>query len=154
MIIKGTVTLLGDDIDTDLIAPGPLMGKGEESLMQHLSDAFDVRESQVIVAGRNFGCGSSREQAPSILKKSGIGGIVAKSFGRIFFRNSINIGLPVLICKRAAEVLFEGDEIEVDLAEGTVRDVNSGEVIPGEKLPDFLLEVLEAGGIIEQLKRE
>ena len=154
MIIKGSVKLLGDDIDTDLIAPGPLMGKGEERLLQHLSKAFALRESQVIVAGRNFGCGSSREQAPAILKRSGIGCIVAKNFGRIFFRNSINIGRPIMICKKAADVLFEGDEIEVDLAEGTVRDVNRGDVIPGEKLPDFLLEILEAGGIISQLKRE
>ena len=154
MIIKGTVKLLGNDIDTDLIAPGPLMGKGEERFLQHLSNVFALRESQVIVAGRNFGCGSSREQAPAILKRSGIGCIVAKSFGRIFFRNSINIGLPVLICKKAADVLSEGDEIEVDLVEGTVTDANRGEVIPGEKLPDFLLEVLEAGGIIAQLKRE
>ena len=105
------------------------------------------------MAGRNFGCGSSREQAPRALKGAGAKCIIAESFARIFLRNAVNIGLPVVVCKEAAERINDGDELEVDLAEGRIIDRTTGEQFSFQKLPPFMLEILESGGLIEYLNR-
>jgi len=110
------------------------------------------------VAGRNFGCGSSREQAPLALKLAGVSGVIAVSFARIFFRNAVNIGLPVIICPKAHALLRQGDEVEVDLDRGLVRSVLTGKELRFEPLPKFLVEILDNGGLVpyvrERLRKE
>lgn len=149
-IIKGKAWLFGSDIDTDVIIPGKyLRTKDMQVFADHAMEGVDpdfskkVGKGDIIVATDNFGCGSSREQAALALKYAGVGCVVAKSFGRIFFRNAINVGLPLM---EADVRCNEGDEVEINLHEGTVT-VN-GKVFRGSKLPDFLLEMLTAGGLV------
>ncbi|MEZ5334878.1 MAG: 3-isopropylmalate dehydratase small subunit [Methanolobus sp.] len=152
--IKGKAWLYGSDIDTDVIIPGKyLRTKDVQVFADHAMEGIDpgfsekIDKGDIIVAEDNFGCGSSREQAALALKYAGVGCVVAKSFGRIFFRNAINVGLPLM---EADVQCNEGDEVEVDLHEGKVT-VN-GKVFQGTKLPDFLLEMLTAGGLVAQHK--
>jgi len=114
--------------------------------------AKKVNPGDVIVAGNNFGCGSSREHAPIAIKGSGAACVIAPSYGRIFFRNSINIGLPILECPEAAEGIEEGDEVEVDLANGKIRNITRGTAFQARPLPDFVLKIAAAGGIVAFLK--
>lgn len=114
--------------------------------------AKTVRAGDVIVGGQNFGCGSSREHAPIAIKGSGAACVIAASYARIFFRNCINIGLPILECPEAAAGIAEGDEVEVDLASGRIRDLTSGQTFQAHPLPDFVLKIAEAGGIVNFLK--
>jgi len=144
-----------DDIDTDAIIPGRyLVMNDPRELAVHLFEgvrpkmASEVKESDYVVAGENFGCGSSREHAPIAIKASGIECVVAKSFARIFCRNSINIGLPILICPEAVDGTEAGDELEVDLAAGLVRSVTRGKEFRAQPFPAFMLEIVEAGGLI------
>jgi 3-isopropylmalate dehydratase small subunit len=121
--------------------------------MEPLRPAFagEVGHGDVIIAGRNFGCGSSREQAPAVLKELGLGAIVAVSFARIFFRNAINLGIPVMECEAIHEQAEEGDRVEIDLSAGKIRIADRGLEFTGSKLPDFLLEVIADGGLIPHL---
>jgi methanogen homoaconitase small subunit len=155
-MIRGKAWVFGDDVDTDVIIPGPyLRTKNIKDLALHAMEGLDpdfankVNPGDVIVAGKNFGCGSSREQAPLALREAGVGCVVAKSFARIFYRNAINVGLPVM---EADVDCREGDEVEVDLAKGTVT---VGErTFLGTRLPDFLLAILQDGGLVAHRRKE
>lgn len=149
-IIKGRTWVFGDDIDTDVIIPGKYLRTTDMQVFaDHAMEGIDpdfskkVKPGDIVVGGNNFGCGSSREQAALALKYAGVACVVAKSFGRIFFRNAINVGLPLM---EADIQCHEGDEIEVDLENGKVT-VN-GKEYTGNKLPNFLLEILSDGGLV------
>ena len=154
--IIGRVWKFGNDIDTDVIIPGKyLRTKDMQVFAAHAMEGIDpefakkAKPGDIIVAGDNFGCGSSREQAPLALKHAGIACVVAKSFARIFFRNAINVGLPLIEAHIECE---EGDEIEVDLLKGEVRVPGKG-VFKGNKLPDFLLDMLTDGGLVAHRRK-
>jgi 3-isopropylmalate/(R)-2-methylmalate dehydratase small subunit len=157
-LIAGKVWCFGDDISTDLLSPGEYALAPPEEQKLHTLESVDprfVREVQpgdVVVAGRNFGCGSSRESAPENLKALGVACVVADSFARIFLRNAVAISLPVLACAGARDALAEGDEIEIDLATGLVRSRATGGILQGEPLPTEMLEILSAGGILAALE--
>ena len=155
----GKVWVLGDDIDTDIIIPTEYLALptvedmkqyGFSPLRPEL--ASQIQEGDIIVAGKNFGCGSSREQAPGVLKALGVKAVIAGSFARIFYRNSINIGLPVLVCKEIAGAVKAGDEAEVDLSAGVIR-VN-GQEFTCTKLPPYMQRILEAGGLLAFLDKD
>ncbi len=157
---KGRVWTFGDDISTDHIIAGKYLGTTDARVFaEHAFEAVDptwaksVKPGDIIVAGDNFGCGSSREQAPVALKTLGISAILANSFARIFFRNAINLGFPVLECLGLQEKVKAGDVIEVDMAHGQVHLPNGG-VARFKALPPNVLEILEAGGLVPKLKRE
>lgn len=154
MAIQGRAYLFGDDVDTDQIIPGRYLALVRpEDIALHAMEGADpgfasrfVRGS-IIVAGRNFGCGSSREHAPIGLQAAGVSCVVAESFGRIFYRNAINIGLPVFRCEGIRVAVKEGDLVLVDLAEGSVAVPGSGTVHRGERLSGHILELLSCGGL-------
>jgi 3-isopropylmalate/(R)-2-methylmalate dehydratase small subunit len=157
-IIKGRVIKLGDNIDTDVIYPGKYLPIIEASEMAaHALEGIDpsfperIGRGDIIVAGSNFGCGSSREQAATCLAAAGIGAVVAKSFSRIFYRNAINQGLPPIECAQAADMIEEGEEVEVDLAGGQLR--YSGGSLSFAALPEFVMEILNDGGLIAHTKK-
>jgi 3-isopropylmalate/(R)-2-methylmalate dehydratase small subunit len=152
-LIEGRVLKLGDHIDTDLIYPGkyvPLVDPAQWA--RHALEGIDpgfpgrIKSNDVIVAGRNFGCGSSRSQAVSCLKYAGIGAIVALSFSRIFFRNAINQGLPVIECPESNEALADGETIRINLQEGFIE--SQGRRLKFEPLPDFLMDIILEGGLV------
>jgi 3-isopropylmalate/(R)-2-methylmalate dehydratase small subunit len=156
-IVYGKAWKFGDGIDTDIIIPArhlilPLE-EMKHKAMEPLRPEFAARvgHGDVIVAGRNFGCGSSREQAPAVLKELGISAIVAVSFARIFFRNAINLGIPVFECEDIYRHIQEGDFVEVLLSTGRIRIPEKGLEFSGSPLPDFLLEVINDGGLIPHL---
>jgi len=159
-IIKGRAWKLGDDINTDLIIPGPYLTlRDNKKMMQHVLEsvipnfAEKISKNDIIVAGKNFGSGSSREIAPLLLKRLGVGAVVAESFARIFFRNAINVSLPVVECKDIAKKVRNGEILEIDLATGKITNLSKNESYTGTKLPKFLLEIIEAGGALERLKQ-
>ena len=152
MKLRGRVIKYGEDVDTDVIIPSKyLVYTNPHDLAKHAMEGIDpsflekVRERKIVVAGRNFGCGSSREQAPVALKYAGAEAIVAESFARIFYRNAVNIGLPVLECAGVAGNVDDGDEVEVDIAEGVVRNIATEKVLRGNPTPEFLLKIMEKG---------
>lgn len=158
--MKGTVWKFGDDIDTDIIVPGRyLIYTDEERLSQHCMEGLDAdfskkcKKGDFIVAGRNFGCGSSREHAPIALKGVGVSAVIAESFARIFYRNATNVGVPLLEAPGITELVENEEEIEVDMDNGLITN-QSGESIEFKKLPPFMLEILEQGGLIEYLKNK
>ena len=160
MNLRGKVHKYGANVDTDVIIPGvylTLTDPGE--LAEHCMEGIDsefaqkVEKGDIIVAGTNFGCGSSREHAPIAIKASGISCVIAKSFARIFFRNAINIGLPLLECPQAAEESGAGDTLEVELETGEIRNITRDRLFQAEPYPDFMLELISAGGLIEHTKR-
>jgi len=151
--------VFGDNIDTDVLAPGRYMKGSIEELAKHCLEAVapafagDVRPGDVVVAGRNFGMGSSREQAAQALKVLGVSAVVAKSFGGIFYRNALNLGLPVVVCAETASI-NESDKVRIDLALGTVTNETSGRILPSEPLPAFLREMLADGGLVPHLEKK
>lgn len=158
--MTGRAIVLGDNVDTDLIIPARhLAATSREELGRHCFEDLDPefaahhRPGDIVVAGRNFGCGSSREHAPLALLGAGVAAVVAASYARIFFRNAINVGLPILICSAAAAAVRPGDELELDLAAGTVRDQTSGASWRAEPLPPFVLDIIAAGGLVEYTRR-
>jgi 3-isopropylmalate/(R)-2-methylmalate dehydratase small subunit len=162
MSMRGHAHKFGAHIDTDQIIPAKfLVTTDPKTLGEHVMEnseqpdfAQRVQRGDVIVADVNFGCGSSREHAPISIRGAGVSCVIAKSFARIFFRNAINQGLPVLECPEAVDAIHAGDELEVDLATGTIRDLTTEEVFVAKPYEPFLLELLEAGGIIEYTKRK
>lgn len=157
--MAGRAWKFGDDIDTDAIIPGRYLVINDPlELAEHLFEgvrpemATQLRKGDIIVAGENFGCGSSREHAPLALKGAGITAVVAKSFARIFFRNAINIGLPLFICSEV-DGIRDGDSIEIDMAGGVIHNQSRGESYKTTPLPLFLQEIVEAGGLVEYTKR-
>lgn len=158
-IAGGKVLKYGDNIDTDVIIPGRYLVHIEpEVLAKHAMEGTDpsfpekAKEGCILVAGRNFGCGSSREQAPVALKHAGVKAIIAESFSRIFYRNAINVGLPVVTIKEASSLFEEGDEAEVDLEKGFVKNLSTGKTVEFKPIPLMLLEILSAGGLVEYMK--
>ncbi len=154
--IHGKVFKYGDNVDTDAIIPARFLNISEPNeLAKHAMEGMDdgftsaVKPGDILVAGLNFGCGSSREHAPLALKTAGISCVIAGSFARIFFRNSINIGLPVLECADAVKGIEKGDTLEVDLAEGKIVNVTRGLSFQAKPLPPFLLELMKSGGLVE-----
>ena len=157
-VIRGEVWVFGDDISTDLLSPGAYAVDPVEVRKLHVLEALDpdfassVRPGDLLVVGSNFGCGSSRETAPENLAALGIACVVADSFARIFLRNAVAIGLPVLVCPGARDAIATGEVGEVDLAAGTFRNVDRDTVVVGEPLPDEMREILAAGGILATLR--
>jgi 3-isopropylmalate/(R)-2-methylmalate dehydratase small subunit len=157
--MSGRAFIFGDDIDTDALAPGRYMKGPIEDLARHCLEsvapdfAKDVRPGDVVVAGRNFGMGSSREQAAQALKVLGVSAVVAKSFGGIFYRNALNLGLPVVVCAQS-DAIRAGDRLRIDLAGGTVTNETSGAVLASERLPQFLLDMLADGGLVPHLEKK
>ncbi len=162
MKIKGRVIkVLGDNIDTDLIYPGRFLNITDKlETPKHLFEIAypDLREKirpgDILVAGANFGCGSSREQATAAVKYAGVGAVIARSFARIFYRNSINLGLPLIISQDAAGEIEEMDEVEIDLSGGRINDISKGKEISAISLPEQALELLEGGGLISTLRKK
>jgi len=158
-VLKGRAFKFGDSISTDHIIPGRFahLRSNLPELTKHVMEDADptfasrVKEGDFIVAGNNFGLGSSREHAPLVIKMAGVKAILAKSVARIFFRNAINLGLPVLICD--TDTISDGDELEIDLAAGTVRDVTSGNQFTFGKIPEVMLRILDEGGLIPYIQK-
>ncbi len=157
---KGKVWMFGDDVNTDLIIPGKYLELVDpEEMAEHAMEGIDpdfskkIKEGDVVVGGTNFGCGSSREHAPLALKYAGIGAVIAESFARIYYRNSINIGLPALECPGITEAVEEGDTAEVDILGGTIKNTRTGAELSFTPLPDFMVEVLNDGGLVPYLKK-
>ena len=159
MKLKGRVHKFGNNISTDLIAPGRLfhLRNNLPELAKHTLEDADpnfakkVKKGDFVVGGRNFGLGSSREHAPVIIKMSGVSAVLAKSFARIFFRNAINSGLPVLECD--TDRIKPGDELELDLAGGVVRNRTSSEELVFQPLPDIMIDILKNGGLVEYIRK-
>lgn len=157
--LKGKVWKFGDNVDTDVIIPFKYkaISIDPKELASHCLEGIDpefskkVQKGDLIVAGKNFGCGSSREQAPVAIKACGISAIIAEGFARIFYRNAINIGLPLLTCKGISREVKEGDIIDVNLEDGNV--IVKGNLLKADKIPEFLEKMLEAGGLIEYYKK-
>jgi len=158
-IIKGKTHRFGDDVNTDYIISGKYKFKtlDMKELASHLFEDLvpgfteKVQKGDLVVAGRNFGCGSSREQAPLVIKEAGISCVVAKSFARIFYRNAINVGLPVVQCE--TDLIGDGDMLEVDLDAGLLKDLTTGESLTFEPLPAFMQSILREGGLVEYVRR-
>ena len=150
--------VFGDSVDTDVITPGRYMKLPVEEIAQHCLEAVSpgfstrVKPGDAVVAGRNFGCGSSREQAPAALKQLGVAAVIAESFAGIFFRNSLNLGLPALVCKDAKQIR-DGDRLEVDFQNSMIRNVDSGKTFAFEPIPPHLLEMVRDGGLIPHLEK-
>jgi len=159
MKLKGRALKFRDDISTDLIQPGRYnyLRSNLPELAKHVLEDADptfaskVKKGDFIVAGRNFGLGSSREHAPTILKLAGVSAVLTKSVARIFFRNAINVGLPVLICD--TDKINDGDMLEIDLASGTIVDLTNGVKLTSGKIPDVMLKILSAGGLVSYIKK-
>ena len=156
---SGKVWVLGDDIDTDIIIPTEYLAlKTIDDMKQYGFSplrpelAGQIQKGDIIVAGKNFGCGSSREQAPGVLKALGVQAVVAKSFARIFYRNSINIGLPVIVCKDLPDEVNTGDKMVLHMSEGTVEA--NGKTYSCTKLPEYMQNILNQGGLIASLNKE
>jgi 3-isopropylmalate/(R)-2-methylmalate dehydratase small subunit len=154
MTLRGRIWLFGDNVDTDAIIPARYLHTSDPAeLARHCMEGLDsrfadsVRPNDLIVAGENFGCGSSREHAPLAIKAAGVCCVVAKSFARIFYRNAINIGLPIIVCPDAAVSAIDGQSWDIDLAGGLVRNLATGTVRAFEPFPPFMMELLRAGGL-------
>ncbi len=159
MQIKGKVFKYGDNVDTDVIIPARYLNdSSEKALASHCMEDIDadfvnkVQQGDVIVAGDNFGCGSSREHAPLAIKASGVSLVIANSFARIFYRNSINIGLPISECPAAVAAISAGDIVSADLEKGIIYDETTGEKFPTEPFPPFIQNIIDKGGLLKSLK--
>jgi 3-isopropylmalate/(R)-2-methylmalate dehydratase small subunit len=157
-VMRGRVWVFGDHVDTDVITPGVYVDAPMEEIKKHVLEALnsrfpkEVKAGDIIVAGKNFGCGSSRETAPDAIKALGVGAVIADSFARIFFRNSVAIGLPVLPCPGAAQSFQEGDEAELDIANCRVKNLTRNMENSGPPLSAEILDILSQGGILVLLK--
>jgi 3-isopropylmalate/(R)-2-methylmalate dehydratase small subunit len=160
MILKGKVWRFGDNIDTDAIIPARYLNTSDpKELAKHVMEDADrkfpgkVKLGDIIIAGANFGCGSSREHAPIAIKAAGIQAVIAKSFARIFYRNAFNIGLPIFESEEASEKISTGDEIEIDADKGIIKNITKGGQYPSKPIPSFMQELISAGGLIEWTKQ-
>ena len=159
MNTKGTVFKYPDNVDTDVIIPARYLNTADaKELAKHCMEDIDknyvnqVKPGDVMVAGWNFGCGSSREHAPLVIKTCGTGCVIAKSFARIFYRNAINIGLPILECAAAAEEIQPGDQVSVDFDTGVITDHTTGKTYQSEPFPEFIQNIIKKGGLLASLK--
>ena len=160
MKFEGNVIKYGDNVDTDVIIPARYLNTiDKKELASHCMEDIDkefvnkVRPGDIMVAGANFGCGSSREHAPIAIKESGISLVIAKSFARIFYRNSINIGLAIVECPEAAEAIADGHKVEADLDNGIITDLTTGEKFETKPFPEFIQKIISAGGLIESIRK-
>lgn len=158
MNAHGFVHRYGDNVDTDVIIPARYLNTASHSeLAAHCMEDIDkefvnkVKSGDIIVAGRNFGCGSSREHAPIAIKASGISCVIAPTFARIFYRNAINIGLAILECPEAAAAIQDGDEVAVDFDTGVITDVTSGQTFQAQPFPPFIQNIIQKGGLLNSL---
>ena len=155
----GKVFKYGDNVDTDVIIPARyLNAPAPEELAKHCMEDIDadyvnkVQSGDIMVAGWNFGCGSSREHAPLVIKTCGTGCVIAKSFARIFYRNAINIGMPILECEQAAEEIQPGEEVAVDFDTGIISNITTGKTYQAEPFPEFIQNIIKKGGLLASLK--
>ena len=161
MKLTGDVWKYGDDIDTDVIIPARYLNTSDpEELARHCLEDLDseftekMSQGDIIVAGDNFGCGSSREHAPLAIKAAGVSCIIANSFARIFYRNAINIGLPIMESKEAVNSIAEGDRLSVDLDQGLIKNLTRDEEYQAKPFPEFMQELIASGGLINYLKKQ
>ncbi|MCL5072782.1 MAG: 3-isopropylmalate dehydratase small subunit [Actinobacteria bacterium] len=161
MIIREKVIKYGNNVDTDVIIPARYLNTSrEDELAAHCFEDLDenfkekLKDRKIIVAGENFGCGSSREHAPLSIKASGIKLIIAKTFARIFFRNAINIGLAVIQSSEASENIKDGDELEVNLDKGDIKDITTGKTFTINPVPEFIREIISSGGYIKYIRKK
>ncbi len=159
MNAKGTVHKYGDNVDTDVIIPARYLNSSVASeLAAHCMEDIDkdfvnkVKTGDLIVANNNFGCGSSREHAPIAIKAAGVSCVIAATFARIFYRNAINIGLPIMECPEAAEKINDGDEVEVDFDSGEIKNLTKGETYQAEPFPEFIKEIINSNGLLNSIK--
>ena len=160
MDAKGKVFKYGNNIDTDVIIPARYLNTSDHAeLASHCMEDIDkdfinqVQAGDIMVAGDNFGCGSSREHAPIAIKAAGVSCVIAKTFARIFYRNAINIGLPILECPEAADAIAAGDEVEVDFSKGEIHDITTGQTFNAVPFPDFIREIIDAGGLLASINK-
>ena len=161
MFVKGHVFKYGSDVDTDVIIPARYLNTSSaEELASHCMEDIDkdfvknVQKGDILVAEDNFGCGSSREHAPLAIKESGVACVIAKSFARIFYRNAINIGLPILECPKAVEAIQKGDVVSCELSTGIIKNETTGEQFRAEPFPPFIQTIIDAGGLIKSLSHK
>ena len=160
MKYTGNVLKYGDNVDTDVIIPARYLNTSDhKELASHCMEDIDktfvsrVQQGDIITAGQNFGCGSSREHAPIAIKASGVSLVIAKSFARIFYRNAINIGLAIVECPEAAENISEGDKVEADMDNGIIRNLTTGQEFKAAPFPDFIQKIIENGGLMESIAK-
>lgn len=158
MIYRGNVIKYGDNVDTDVIIPARYLNTSDhKELAAHCMEDLDrtfvtrVKSGDIITAGANFGCGSSREHAPIAIKASGVSMVIAKSFARIFYRNAINIGLAIVECPEAAEEISEGDIVEADMDSGIIRNLTTGKEYRTQPFPEFIQKIIENGGLMQSV---
>ena len=159
MNVKGTVHKYGDNVDTDVIIPARYLNTADhKELAAHCMEDIDaefvkkVTDGDIMVGGANFGCGSSREHAPIAIKESGISCVISSTFARIFYRNSINIGLAILECPEASEKIADGDEVSVDFDTGVIKNITKNEEYKAQPFPGFIKEIISANGLLNSLK--
>ena len=159
MKAQGTVYKYGDNIDTDVIIPARYLNTQDpKELASHCMEDIDksfvtkVKQGDSMVGGENFGCGSSREHAPLAIKSAGVDCVIAKSFARIFYRNSINIGLPILECPAASEAIADGDTVAIDFDTGVITDVTTGATFQAEPFPPFIQNIIQKGGLMASIR--
>ena len=158
---NGTVFKYGDNVDTDVIIPARYLNSSDPAeLAQHCMEDIDkdfiknVKPGDIIVADKNFGCGSSREHAPIAIKAAGVSCVIAQTFARIFYRNAINIGLPIMECREAAENINPGDEVEVDFDTGVIKDITTGKEFKAEPFPEFIKDIINKNGLLNSITKE
>ena len=158
---QGTVFKYGDNVDTDVIIPARYLNSSDpKELATHCMEDIDkdfvkkVNEGDIIVANKNFGCGSSREHAPIAIKAAGVSCVIAETFARIFYRNAINIGLPIIECPEAAVAIKEGDEVKVDFDSGVITNVTTGESFQGQAFPPFMQNLIACGGLVNYINQK
>ncbi len=158
---KGRVFKYGDNVDTDVIIPARYLNSSDpKELALHCMEDIDkefvnkVQNGDIMVATKNFGCGSSREHAPIAIKASGISCVIADTFARIFYRNAINIGLPIIECPEAANAISAGDEVEVDFDSGVITDVTTGKTFQGQAFPEFMQKIIDLGGLVNYINEK
>ena len=161
MKAHGTVHKYGDNVDTDVIIPARYLNTADpaelaKKCMEDIDADFvnRVKAGDIMVAGKNFGCGSSREHAPIAIKASGISCVIADTFARIFYRNAINIGLPIIECPEAANAISAGDEVEVDFDSGLITDVTTGKNFQGQAFPEFMQKIIDLGGLVNYINEK
>lgn len=161
MNAKGTVHKYGDNVDTDVIIPARYLNSSDaKELATHCMADIDaefvsrVKPGDIMVANKNFGCGSSREHAPLAIKTAGISCVIAETFARIFYRNAINIGLPIIECPKAAKAISAGDVVEIDFDSGIIKDVTTGESFQGQAFPEFMQRIMKADGLMNYINEK
>lgn len=159
MEVKGNAIKYGDNVDTDVIIPARYLNTSDpEELAKHCMEDIDkdfvvkVKKGDIMVAGKNFGCGSSREHAPIAIKASGISCVIAETFARIFYRNAINIGLPILECAEASQDIENGDEVKINFKTGEISNITKGKIYKSMPFPEFMQEIIENNGLIGYIK--